>query len=80
MATIHSPIEKTAGVCGGKARISGTRIPVWGLENGRRLGLSVSEILERYPSISKDDLDAAWKYADAHKSEIDAEIEENQGC
>src|SRR5262249_37719114 len=30
-------IEKTAGVCGGSARIAGTRIPVWQLVEARNL-------------------------------------------
>ena len=33
-------IVKTPGVCGGDARIKGTRITVWGLEEWRRLGWS----------------------------------------
>lgn len=33
-------VEATPGVCGGSACIAGTRIPVWLLEQGRRLGMS----------------------------------------
>jgi type III restriction enzyme len=72
-------IRKTKGICGGRARIAGTRIPVWGIENARRMGLSVSEILKRYPSISRDGILAAWEYAAIHAAEIDREIRENQG-
>ncbi len=75
----RSPIEKSKGVCGGNARISGTRIPVWGLENARRLGLSVKEILRRYPAVSRDGLLAAWEYAAMHPAEIERQIRENQG-
>jgi uncharacterized protein (DUF433 family) len=46
-----SRIEKTPGIVGGDARIAGTRIPVWVLENYRRLGLSEARILENYPSL-----------------------------
>lgn len=73
-------IKKTAGICGGKARVSGTRIPVWGLENARRIGLSAKQILNRYPSLSERRLKAAWKYAEAHKAEIDRQIQDSQGC
>ena len=40
LARLGSGIESTAGVCGGDARIAGTRIPVWTLEHYRRLGLT----------------------------------------
>jgi type III restriction enzyme len=72
-------IRKTKGICGGKARVAGTRIPVWGLENSRRLGLSAAEILRRYPTVSKAALKAAWEYAEAHQSEINRQIRESQG-
>lgn len=75
-----TPIKKTKGVCGGNARLAGTRIPVWGLENARRLGLSVKEILQRYPAVSRDSLLAAWEYAAIHPAEIERQIRENQGC
>jgi len=71
-------IKKTKGICGGKARVAGTRIPVWGLENARRLGLSVAEILERYPAISERELLAAWEYAAVNAEEIGKQIRENQ--
>ncbi|WP_367268164.1 DUF433 domain-containing protein [uncultured Thiohalocapsa sp.] len=43
-------IEKTTGVCGGAARILRTRIPVWVLEQARRLGTSEADILRCYPT------------------------------
>jgi uncharacterized protein (DUF433 family) len=71
-------IESTPGVCGGSARIHNTRIPVWGLEADRRLGLSEAEILESYPTLNPDDLKHAWAYLDAHRGEIDQEIKQNE--
>jgi uncharacterized protein (DUF433 family) len=53
-------IVKTPGVCGGDAHIKGTRVTVWGLEEWRRLGWSNSRILDAYPRLKPDDLDAAW--------------------
>jgi len=41
-------IESTLGVVGGDLRIVGTRIPVWVLEQARRLGSSESDILGSY--------------------------------
>jgi uncharacterized protein (DUF433 family) len=38
-------IESTPGICGGEPRIVRTRIPVWLLEQVRRLGANDSELL-----------------------------------
>ena len=77
MQIADSLISKTPGVCGGKARVSGTRIPVWGLENSRRRGLSEFQILQRYPSLSLDGLRAAWDYIALNQTEIEKQISEN---
>ena len=77
MITVR-PMIKTAGICGGSARISGTRIPVWVLEQSRRLAISESDILQDYPSITHDELHAAWEYARDNAAEIEAEIRDNQ--
>lgn len=73
-----SHIAKTPGLCGGRACIRGHRIPVWGLVRYRQLGLSDAEILRAYPSISADDLAAAWDYHAAHQDEIARDIRENE--
>jgi uncharacterized protein (DUF433 family) len=71
-------IVKTPGVCGGDARVKGTRISVWGLEEWRRLGWSDARILDAYPQLKPEDLTAAWAYAGQHRDEIEAAIRENQ--
>jgi uncharacterized protein (DUF433 family) len=71
-------ITKTPGVCGGDACIEGTRIPVWVLVGYRRLGVSESELLYNYPTLSAADLVNAWVYAEAHSEEIDTAIRENE--
>lgn len=71
-------IEKTPGVVGGNACIVRTRIPVWALENFRRLGWSEAQILENYPTLRAVDLVNAWAYAEAHQGEIDRAIRENE--
>jgi uncharacterized protein (DUF433 family) len=53
-------IEKRPGVCGGEPRIVRTRIPVWLLEQMRRLGLSEAEMLRSYPTLRAEDLVHAW--------------------
>ncbi len=73
-------IEKTPDVVGGAARIVRTRIPVWALDNYRRLGWSEARILENYPTLRAADLVNAWSYADAHPEEMDRAIRENEGA
>jgi uncharacterized protein (DUF433 family) len=71
-------IEKAAGVCGGSARISGTRIPVWQLVEARDLGVTEAQLLLDYPSLRAQDLVNAWSDAKTHRDEILAEIHENE--
>jgi uncharacterized protein (DUF433 family) len=71
-------VEKTSGVCGGEARVRGTRIPVWLLEQARRLGSSQSELLSAYPTLNPDNLSDAWAYAQLHPEEIDKQIMQNE--
>jgi uncharacterized protein (DUF433 family) len=70
-------IEFDPRVCGGSARIAGTRIPVWSLESWRRLGAGEEEILRNYPTLRPSDLLNAWNYVERHRQEIDREIQEN---
>ncbi len=71
-------IIKTPGVCGGDARIKGTRLTVWGLEEWRRLGWSDARILDAYPQLKPVDLAMAWAYVEKHRDEIEEAIRENQ--
>lgn len=73
-------IQKTADVCGGEARIDGTRIPVWVLVQARRLGMNDAVILENYPSLTAEDIQHAWAYAEAHQAEIDEDIRSNEAA
>ena len=70
-------IETTPGVVGGEARIVRTRIPVWTLENYRRLGWCEARILDNVPTLRAVDLVNPWAYAAAHSDEIDRAIQEN---
>lgn len=71
-------IESIPGVCGGEPCIERTRIPVWVLEQARRLGASEAEILRCYPSLHAEDLVHAWVYVRAHREEIARQIRENE--
>jgi len=78
LANSWQGISKTPGVCGGDACIRNTRIPVWVLVNFRRFGLSESELLYNYPTLTAADLGNAWAYADAYPEEIEIAIQENE--
>ncbi len=71
-------IESRPGVCGGEPCIVRTRIPVWMLEQARRLGVSEAELLRSYPTLRAEDLANAWAYARSHRDEINRQIEENE--
>src|SRR6058998_1554953 len=73
-------IESNPNVCGGEPCIVRTRIPVWLLEQARRLGTSEAEILRSYPSLNAEDLTNAWAYVRAHREEINKQIEENEAA
>ena len=49
-------IESNPDVCGGEACIVRTRIPVWLLEQDRRLGTSEVELPQSYPTLRAEDL------------------------
>jgi uncharacterized protein (DUF433 family) len=71
-------VQRTPGVCGGDARIAGTRITISLLEGWRRLGLTDSQILQSYPHLTHDDLSNAWTYVVAHMGEIERQIRQNE--
>lgn len=71
-------ITKTPGVCGGAACIVRTRIPVWVLEQLRRLDVGEPRILSSYPTLQASDLTNAWEYVENHRDEIEEEIRQNE--
>ena len=75
--TLGRGIEKTPGVCGGRACIAETRITVWGLVEARRIGYSEADLLTSYPSLTATDIANAWAYAEAFSEEIETDIREN---
>jgi uncharacterized protein (DUF433 family) len=78
LAGLGSGVESTSGVCGGEPRIAGTRIPVWSLEQARRLGASEADLLRDYPGLRAADLVNAWTYVATHGEQIEAQIRENE--
>lgn len=70
-------IERSPGICGGSARIAGTRIPVWSITQYKKLGASDGELLRAYPTLNAEALTIAWAYYCSHQQEIEQEIAEN---
>lgn len=73
-------IDSRPNVCGGEPCVVRTRIPVWVLEQARRLGATDQTLLANYPTLRAEDLQNAWSYARAHASEIDTQIRENEAA
>lgn len=71
-------IESNPHVSGGEPCIVRTRIPVWVLEQARRLGTSEANLLQAYPSLRAEDLANAWAYVRSHRAEIEQQIHENE--
>jgi uncharacterized protein (DUF433 family) len=77
---VYPGIESNPDVVGGDPCIVRTRIPVWLLEQARRLGATEAELLADYPSLRAQDLVNAWAYAIAHRDEIDRLIDEHESA
>lgn len=73
-------IDTDPGVCGGDARIVRTRIPVWVLEQTRRLGATDADLLRAYPALRAEDLANAWSYVRSHGDEIEHQIQANEAA
>ena len=71
-------IESNPNVCGGEPCIVRTRIPVWLLEQARRLGTLEADLLRAYPTLRAEDLANAWAYVRSHRAEIEKQISDNE--
>ena len=71
-------VESKPDVCGGEPCIVRTRIPVWTLEQARRLGITEADLLRSYPTLRADDLANAWAYVRSHREDIERQIRENE--
>jgi uncharacterized protein (DUF433 family) len=74
----HPHVVQTDGVCGGRARIRGTRISVRTVAELLRRGEPFEEIAATYHHVEPDALQDAIGYYMDHRSEIDTEIEANE--
>ena len=56
-------IESTPDTCGGRPRVKGTRLTVEFLLGLKAAGWSEQTILENYPNITQNDLQAVFAFA-----------------
>lgn len=72
---LHKHIEKTPGVCGGRACIVGHRIRVQDIVTWHEYrGYSPEEIVEMFPGVSLADVYAALTYYFDNRQEIEDEF------
>ena len=71
-------IESRPDVMGGVPCITRIRIPVWLLEEARRLGTSEADLLRDYPTLTVQDLANAWNFVRSHQPAIEEQIVENE--
>jgi uncharacterized protein (DUF433 family) len=75
MSTTQAPaVEKTPGVCGGRARVANHRITVAQLVWHRKRGMSNQKLLDAFPTLTEQDLDACWDYYQHNANEIERDI------
>jgi uncharacterized protein (DUF433 family) len=67
-------IESTPGTCGGKPRVSGTRIRVQDVVLWTEQGKSPDEIVNDFPQLSLSDVHAALAYYHDNQQQIEADI------
>jgi uncharacterized protein (DUF433 family) len=71
-------VTRTPGVCGGRAILRGTRVPVRAVAGFHKLGLSGEETLAALPHLTPAQVYEALSYYYDHVDEIEQEIRENQ--
>ena len=69
-------IQKTPGVCGGRACVGNTRIPVWTLVSFLQKGVTDEDVIQAYPALTVDHLNLVREYYEANRAEIDCDIRE----
>jgi uncharacterized protein (DUF433 family) len=76
--TPYPHITHTEGICGGRARIEGTRIEVANIAAYMKQGISLEEIAEYYPAVQPASILAAAAYYLDNREEIEATIQAQQ--
>lgn len=76
--TEHPHITQTPGVCGGRAVVRGTRIPVKVLVGYYRMNYNITEILAGFPTLTAAQFYDALSYYYDRQAEIDADLEADE--
>jgi len=71
---IEPHIRKTPGVCGGSACVGNHRITVAQLVWYRKRGMSNEKLLEAFPTLTEQDLEACWDYYQRNTNEVERDI------
>jgi uncharacterized protein (DUF433 family) len=69
-------ITHTPGVCGGRACIRNTRIPVWTIVEAKKMGATDIELLQSFQGLTAEDITNAMRYYQGHKVEIEADVQD----
>ncbi len=72
-------IEKKKDFVGGRAKIKDTRIPVWAIIGYLQSDHTYEYLLENFPTITREDIEACESYYAENKAEIDHDIAD-QDC
>ncbi len=68
---IEAHITRNSAVLGGKPIIRGTRITVSLIIDWLDAGVSIEQILEDYPNLTRDDVEAARAYSQLRRDRAD---------
>ncbi|MEZ4987602.1 MAG: DUF433 domain-containing protein [Saprospiraceae bacterium] len=78
MNLAHVGINHTPGVCGGRACIRDTRIPVWMIIEAKQTGATDLMLLQDFPALTAEDLTNAQRYFAGHVAEIEQDLREQE--
>lgn len=67
-------IEKDPARCGGQPVVGGTRIRVATILSAYRLGMTVEEIVQQYPTLQPADVHDALAFAYDHLADIEMDL------
>lgn len=70
-------IVKSYNVCGGRARVNGTRLAVWFIICILKT-IDKKEAIDQFPSLTLEDIDSAIEYYNNNKNEIDKDISDQE--
>ena len=71
-------IVRNARILGGEPTLEGTRVPVRSIVVATRFLESIDEIVDAYPMLDRESVEAALAFYRTHQAEIDRHIAENE--